>query len=169
MRFTEIGSFLEYFERVRDRTRKAIAAVPPDRMDWTYKPGKFTTADIARHLVAIERWMYAENAHGRPSRYAGHGPEIATGHPDLSTFVEALHREAMEIFAALSPEDLQRKCLTPAGTPIATWKWLRSMVEHEIHHRGQIYVYLSLMGLEGPPLYGLTSEEVRARSVPGSS
>jgi hypothetical protein len=42
------------------------------------------------------------------------------------------------------------------------------MVEHEIHHRGQIYVFLSMLGIHGPPLYGLTAEEVRARSTPQS-
>jgi uncharacterized damage-inducible protein DinB len=41
----------------------------------------------------------------------------------------------------------------------------RSMVEHEVHHRGQIYLYLGLLSVPTPPLYGLTSEEVRARSV----
>jgi len=60
---------------------------------------------------------------------------------------------------------LQRKCVTPGGAELAVWKWLRSMVEHEVHHRGQIYVYLSMLGIQGPPLYGLTSEEVRARSL----
>jgi uncharacterized damage-inducible protein DinB len=39
------------------------------------------------------------------------------------------------------------------------------MVEQEVHHRGQIYVYLSMLGIQGPPLYGLTSEEVRSRSL----
>jgi uncharacterized damage-inducible protein DinB len=39
------------------------------------------------------------------------------------------------------------------------------MIEHEIHHRGQIYTYLALMEAPSPPLYGLTSEQVRERSV----
>jgi uncharacterized damage-inducible protein DinB len=39
------------------------------------------------------------------------------------------------------------------------------MIEHEIHHRGQIYLYLSMSNVKTPPLYGLTSEEVRARSA----
>ena len=39
------------------------------------------------------------------------------------------------------------------------------MVEHEVHHRGQIDLYLSMLGIPTPPLYGLTSEEVRAQSV----
>jgi uncharacterized damage-inducible protein DinB len=34
------------------------------------------------------------------------------------------------------------------------------MVEYEIHHRGQIYIYLALLGVPTPPLYGLTSEQV---------
>jgi uncharacterized damage-inducible protein DinB len=38
------------------------------------------------------------------------------------------------------------------------------MVEHEVHHRSQIYVYLGMLGIQTPPIYGLTSEEVRERS-----
>jgi uncharacterized damage-inducible protein DinB len=37
------------------------------------------------------------------------------------------------------------------------------MTEHEAHHRGQIYLYLSILGVETPPIFGLTSEQVRAR------
>jgi uncharacterized damage-inducible protein DinB len=43
-----------------------------------------------------------------------------------------------------------------------TAKWLRAMVEHEVYHRGQLYLYLGLLGVPTPPLYGLTSEQVRA-------
>ena len=66
----------------------------------------------------------------------------------------------MAIFGKLSPEDLQAKCVTPAGTPITTWKWLRLLPEHEIHHRGQMYTYLGLLGVATPPIYGMTSEQV---------
>jgi len=38
------------------------------------------------------------------------------------------------------------------------------MVEHEIHHRGQIFIDLGMLGVKTPPIYGLTSEEVKARS-----
>ena len=80
-------------------------------------------------------------------------------------FFHRLDAEAKEIIGSLSDEDLTRKCETPAGVPITTWKWLRAMVEHEVHHRGQIYLMLSLLEVPTPPLFGLTSEEVRARSV----
>ena len=68
------------------------------------------------------------------------------------------------IIAKIRDEDLQKKCTTPNGTPITVWKWMRAMIEHEIHHRGQIYLYLSMLNVETPPLYGLTSEEVFQKS-----
>jgi uncharacterized damage-inducible protein DinB len=79
--------------------------------------------------------------------------------------MERLHSESVAIFNSLSDAQLQEKCTTPGGAAITTWKWLRLMTEHEIHHRGEIYVYLGLLGVAAPPLYGLSSEEVRARSV----
>ena len=63
----------------------------------------------------------------------------------LSLPAEGLHRESVEIFSRLSNEDLNRKSATPEGSSITVWKWLRAMVEHEVHHRGQIYLYLAML------------------------
>jgi uncharacterized damage-inducible protein DinB len=156
--------FLDYFEGVRERTLRVIRCIPADKVDWTYKEGKFTLGDLIRHLGAVERYMFAENVQLRPSRYPGHGNELGSGHEGALAFLNRMHAESMEIFSRLTDDDLQKKCITPAGTPITVWKWLRAMVEHEIHHRGQIYLYLGLLGVATPPIYGMTSEEVRARS-----
>jgi uncharacterized damage-inducible protein DinB len=155
----------QYLERIRERTRRVILCVPSERLEWTYKPGAFTFGDLVRHLGAIERWMFAENARCHPSRYPGHGPELAAGFDAVLAYFDRMHGESMEIFRSLTPEDLGRRCETPGGARIQVWKWLRSMVEHEIHHRGQIYLMLGMLEIPTPPLYGLTSEAVRERSV----
>jgi uncharacterized damage-inducible protein DinB len=164
MEIQTINPFLDYFEKIRERTLRVINCVPPENIEWTYKEGKFTFGDVIRHLATIERFMYAENVQLKPSRYPGHGRELADGYDNVLQFMNRLHSESIEIFRGLSDADLQRKCVTPGGAPIATWKWMRAMVEHEIHHRGQIYLYLGVLGVPAPPLYGLTSEEVRERS-----
>jgi uncharacterized damage-inducible protein DinB len=110
--------------------------------------------------------MYAETVSGRPSRYDGCGKELAYGYEAVMEFAERMHRESRAIFSRLTREQLNGKCMTPDGAPITTWKWLRAMVEHEVHHRGQIYLYLSMLAVATPPLYGLTSEQVRERSFP---
>lgn len=163
MEINNIESFLEYYEKIRSRTMKAISQIPPDMFDWTYKEGKFTFADLIRHIASIERYMYAENAQLKPSRYPGHGKDLADGYENVLAFMERTHAESMEIFGKLRNEDLQKKCETPGGVEITVWKWLRAMIEHEIHHRGQIFIYLSMIDAPAAPLYGLTSEEVFER------
>jgi uncharacterized damage-inducible protein DinB len=165
MEILTIAPFLNYFERVRERTQRVIKCIPADKIDWTYKEGKFTFGDLIRHLAVIERYMYAENVRLRPSRYPGHGKELADGFEDVLEFFNRMHDESVAIFRELTDDDLKKKCITPGGAPITVWKWLRAMVEHEIHHRGQLYLYLGMLEITTPPIYGLTSEEVLARST----
>ena len=167
MEITTIAPFLKYFDNVRERTMRVALLIPPDKIDWTYAPGKFTCGDLLRHIAVTERYMFAENIQNRQGRYTTHGGELAAGKESILELMKRLHAESLAIFSKLTEEDLRRKCTTPAGVDIQTAKWLRSMVEHEVHHRGQIYLYLGLLGVATPPLYGLTSEEVRARSVAG--
>jgi uncharacterized damage-inducible protein DinB len=159
-----IPQFLHYLKNVRERTMRVARCIPPDKLDWSYAPGKFTLGDLLRHLAVGERYLWAETIQGHPSRYTTHGKELADGYETVLAFVEELHAESVEIFAKLTDSDLQTKCHTPDGAEITKWKWLRLMVEHEIHHRGQIYLYLAILGIPTPPLYGLTSEQVRARA-----
>ena len=70
----------------------------------------------------------------------------------------------MTIFEALTPEQYAGPVMTPGGASLAAWKWLRAMVEHEAHHRGQLYLMLRMIGVSTPPVFGLTSEQVRERS-----
>lgn len=169
MEILSIAPFLDYAEKVRARTLKVISCIPPEKIDWTYKEGKFTFGDVIRHLGAIERYMFVENALLRPSRYPGHARELADGYENVLAFFDEMHGQSMEILSRLRDDDLQRKCVTPGGAAIRVWKWLRSMLEHEIHHRGQLYLYLGIIGVASPPIYGLTSEEVLERSESDSS
>jgi uncharacterized damage-inducible protein DinB len=166
MEIQSVHQFLEYWSSLRRRTRRVVECIPPERIEWTCRAGAFTLGDLVRHLATIERYMYAETVAGRPSRYHGCGRDLADGYDAVLAYFDRLDVEAKAIFGALSDADLERKCQTPAGTAITTWKWLRAMCEHEAHHRGQIYLMLNLLEVPTPPLYGLTSEEVRERSVP---
>jgi uncharacterized damage-inducible protein DinB len=168
MRIDDVETFLAYFENVRARTERVLDSVPPDSLEWRPADGAFSFGDLIRHIAATERWMFAENAAGRPSRYPGHGPDLASGWDDTRGYLRRMHVDAVAIFSSLDATSLAARCTTPGGIQLPVWKWLRSMVEHEVHHRGQLYLMLRMLGIDSPPLYGLTSEEVRARSLPNT-
>jgi uncharacterized damage-inducible protein DinB len=79
MEITAIRSFIEYYERVRERTNKLVKIIPQEHFEFTYMEGKFTIADLIRHIAAIERYMFAETVAGRKSAYQGCGKEQADG------------------------------------------------------------------------------------------
>jgi uncharacterized damage-inducible protein DinB len=165
MEIRDRSVFLSYLDSIHARSRRVMLCIPAEHLEWAPAPGMFTLGDTVRHLATIERYMYAETVSGRQSRYAGQDRSLAEGLEATLAYYDRLHDEARAIFASLSDDRLKGKCLTPAGTEITTWKWLRAMIEHEVHHRGQIYLILRMLNVPTPPLYGLTSEEVRAKSV----
>lgn len=164
MEIRTVDSFLGYLASVRRRTEQALDVIRPEDIDWAPSPTHFSFGDLLRHLAAAERWMFAENVLGRPSLYPGHGPELANGYEEVVDYFHARRADSLEIFRGLGDDDLERTCVTPGGAELRVWKWLRAMIEHEMHHRGQLYLMASLRGRPPIPLYGLTSEEVRERS-----
>jgi uncharacterized damage-inducible protein DinB len=161
MEITSIAPFLDYFDKIRERTMRVITCIPHEKIEWRAAEGKFTLGDLARHIAATERYVFAECACGGRNFYAGCGCELAEGHDEIIRFMQRAHGESMQMLAQLADDQLEHKCQSADGTPITTWKLLRSMVEHEIHHRGELYAYLGLLNVKVPPLYGLTSEQLR--------
>lgn len=161
----DLQTFLDYLTSVHTRTRRIVACIPADSLEWVPSPGRWSAGDQVRHLASVERWMYAETVAGRPSRYPGHGRELADGLQAVTAYYDSLHEESRTMFEALTPEQWTGRTMTPAGTSISTWKWLRAMLEHEAHHRGQLYFTLGLLGVPTPPIYGLSEPELRARSA----
>jgi len=160
----DLDTFLRYFDKVRERTLRVAACIPEDKFETSATGKGFTFGELLRHLAGLERFMFAENAAGRPSSYPGHDTSLASGREATLAYITRLHEEAMAIFRSIGDEGMLAPCVTPGNASMPTWKWLRSMVEHEAHHRGQIYTYLSILDIPTPPLYGLTAEEVLARS-----
>src|SRR4029079_11788630 len=97
MEIKSVDSFIDYYQKLRSRTLSLIRIIPPEHIDWSYKQGKFTIADMIRHVAAIERYMFAENVAGRPSRYNGCGKELADGYEEVLSFLNEMHQQTVEI------------------------------------------------------------------------
>lgn len=162
----ELGDILGQYASVCRRTRAVAECIPEDRVEHASGPGRFTPGDIVRHIGATERWMWGENVQLKPSRYPGHGPELAAGKQAVIAYLTRMQDETAEIISGLTPSDLEARCRTVGGADITVWKWIRLMFEHQIHHRGQLYEVLGRLGVSTPPLYGLREPEVLARSAP---
>jgi uncharacterized damage-inducible protein DinB len=86
MEIRTIQPFLHYFGNVRERTMRVARCIPPDKLDWSYAPGKFTLGDLLRHIAVAERFVWAEALQGHKSRYTTHGKELADGYENVIRF-----------------------------------------------------------------------------------
>ena len=113
MEITSVKSFLDYYDKIRERTIRVINVIPPAGIDFTYMPGKFSIADEIRHIAGIERYMFAETIAGRVSAYPGCGKELADGYEKVMRYFTELHMEDLAILKNFSDNILSRKCTNP--------------------------------------------------------
>lgn len=160
MEIKTIENFLSYFEKTRQITRKVVEVVPPDKLDWSYRTGKFTLGDLIRHIAAIERHVFAEMAIGNRPNYQGCGKELADGFPAVLHYFDAMHAESLALFKTLNDRSLDQNIRSVDGKEIVLGSFLRALFVHEIHHRGALCIYLNMLGVETPPIIGLKEEQV---------
>jgi uncharacterized damage-inducible protein DinB len=157
-----VESFIGYFEGIRRRTLKYLQAIPEDSGNWAPKAGEFTYIDLIHHLAAAEAMFIGVAVNGE-WRYAK-PPEPARASLEAAlVHLTENHAQAINQLRGLADAELDQPRPTLEGPPVKAWRLLMAMVEHETHHRSQVAVHLSLMGVEPPQIYGLGVEDVIAR------
>ena len=48
MEIARIEPFLDYFQKVRERTRRVVVCIPPERLEWAPRAGAFAFGDLVR-------------------------------------------------------------------------------------------------------------------------
>ena len=160
MKFSTMQSFLTYYQMQRQTTLTFIDIIPPDKVDWAYKPGKFTIGDMIRHIAAIERQVFAEMALGGPSLYKGCGRELAGSYPEIIAFLNRMHEESLAIFKRIPDTALAQEITTLTGKRLILSDFLTLLIIHEVHHRAALCIYLNLLDVDTPPIIGLKEEQI---------
>jgi uncharacterized damage-inducible protein DinB len=161
----DIQSFISYFEGIRRRTLNYIKTIPADRLQWSPREGEFTVRDLVLHIAVTEKMFVGVFVTGKWKYEDNHAAHDEDTLDQLVAHLEQNHSETMDTLRAVSDDELYQPRPTLEGTTLKAWRLLMMMVEHEVHHRSQLAVYLMLMGVEPPQIYGLGVEEVIARAT----
>jgi uncharacterized damage-inducible protein DinB len=153
----------DYFNMVHGVTIRAIATLTDQDLDFRPRARSRTPRELIFHIYAQEKLTAEAARDGRFTMEAatGSNPEdpanaqavaaLATV-KDAVTFANDCHDAAEKIFRAMSDEDVARPVESPTGTYPA-WQYFQFAHDEHWHHRGQLFVYLRLLGKEPPNLY----------------
>jgi uncharacterized damage-inducible protein DinB len=154
--------FVREFDVEMETTRRVLERMPSDRLGWRPHPKSMTLKELAGHVAELARWGV---------RIDESSFEVGTrGSPDYESVGQLLARFDENVSASRasiarkSDEDLrERFAVTRAGTTryqISKASILRRVfMNHLIHHRGQLSVYLRLNDVPLPPIYGPSADE----------
>jgi uncharacterized damage-inducible protein DinB len=156
---------LPEFDQEMSNTRKMLERIPDDRFDFQPHPRSWKVNRLAGHLADIPSWvshtMKVDLLDMKAGDYTPFEP--VTRKELLDKFDEYTH-EAREAIAAASDEQLQAIwSMRWDGKTVMTMPRLavlRSVVlNHLIHHRAQLGVYLRLMNVAVPGMYGPSADD----------
>ena len=161
-------SLLGEFDHEMENTRRVLERVPLDRADWKPHPKSFSLGILAIHTAELAQWAAATINQSELDFSPEDGQKVVRATADTSEELMALFernraegRTALE--GASDATMMQPWTLKNAGQVIFSMPRiavLRGFVmNHLIHHRGQLTVYLRLNDVALPGLYGPTADE----------
>lgn len=148
-------SFLAEFEQEMANTRKLMEAIPADQFDWRPHPKSKALGELGNHIA-----MLPVSASIMIDYMKGSRPEQAKSKAELvQLFDESVERCRSAITSA-SDEQLGRNVMVTPSRSRPLPEVLRDRIlNHLIHHRGQLSVYLRLVGAAVPGMYGPSADE----------
>ena len=155
---------LPEFDQEMAGTRKSLERVPEGKTEWQPHPKSMTLGRLAGHLAELPNWVVETIKRDELSLDGQYTPFISSSPKELLAMFDAKVAEARALIASASDADLMKPwTLKVRGQTAFTMPKiavLRGMVmNHIIHHRGQLTVYLRLNDVPVPSLYGPSADE----------
>ena len=149
--------FLKHFDQVARVACRAARMIPPDKLEMKPTPDMMSAKDLAAHIFLSEKALMKGARTGEilHSDFEEAGRETAAmGTPEeIAAYGEKIHAETNAWVAGATEADYAKPVQAFWGMTMTPQMCVMSSYEHMVHHRGQLYVYLRLMGLVPPDQY----------------
>lgn len=164
----ELNRFLlEVFEREAVRSRVALEPVPSGRDDWKPHEKSMEFGYLANLVATIPTWIGMQLMRDELDIAPVDGPTIAMDRTATSAgLLEALSKNVAEARHALIQttdshlaKPWRLKAQGQVVAEAARSLMIQDTLNHWAHHRGQLTVYLRLLGAKVPALYGPSADD----------
>lgn len=143
------ATIFKRWNQVRSGLLEALGKLSDDQLGFTPRQDLWSLGETVFHIADTEEsWLrfFAMNKWFENKQTAADFPTIDS----LKSLLAQTHATTEKQFSE-NPDNLMKTlCPLPWGNEV-TMEWVVwHVLEHEIHHRGEIYLMLGLMGMEAP-------------------
>lgn len=162
------NAFINEIKHEAASTRKMLERVPLDKLTWKPHEKSATLQSLAKHVASIFSWVSRalttdelDFAKGRPAPV----PDF-TSTEQLLEILDSSVSQALKDLETATPELFGKTWTMRNGGQVMLSLPKAAVIRnlalnHMIHHRGQLSVYLRLLDVPLPGLYGPTADESR--------
>jgi len=143
---------LDRWADVRHGLCEALGRLTDEQLRLSPREGLWPLGTVARHIAEAERhWLEACTVEG-PVRFsrteftADRYPTVAA----VRDLLAEVHAETEASLAAADAATMDRQVTLPWGERLTVGDPVWHVLQHEIHHRGEIYLMLGLLGMDAP-------------------
>ena len=155
-------TLLPEFDQEMATTRKVLERVPTDKGTWKPHPKSFSLGHLTQLISGMPGWITNTITETYLDLASGPGYSYEKTESLLNSFDKNV-KEARKAIKSAKDSDFKvnwslkhgdRVILTMARGPV-----VRQTINHLVHHRGQLTVYLRLIDVPVPSIYGPTADE----------
>ena len=160
-----IEPYIMELDREASSTRKMLERVPEGKNEWAPHPKSMTLGKLATHVATIPSWASSLKEDGFD--IGVNSVDVPFPPPTTVGLLALFDKTIADAKAALNAIDDARAMglwtLSMKGKPVFSMPRLavvRTMIlNHSVHHRGQLSVYLRLLDVLVPGMYGPSADE----------
>lgn len=162
---TTAKDFLDEIKQEAESTRKLLKIIPLEKGDWKPHEKSMTLARLAGHIAenSLSLAITIEDDVVDLSTFE-FKPYIPKNTDELMSYFEEQEERAYKALSNCSDKELDKKWIMKSGETVYFELPKRQVIRglcinHMIHHRGQLNVYLRLLDVPLPGIYGPTADE----------
>ena len=147
----EIKLLTDFCTSVRNSTIKRLEIVPEGYENWKVSPGALSFAEIAKHIIDLDNWLFEKIKNPNIKSIETETAIIKycnrEEYKGLIINLKDILEKKIELINSLDEDKLKEKMYDDAYDSEVSLAWLilRRNIDHEIHHRGQIAIYLRVL------------------------
>ena len=159
-----VDALLPEFDHEMAVTRRLLERVPEDKFAWKPHTKSMSLVELATHVATLPSWGAATLNQSEIDLGGQHRTRPPTSRADLlarfdknvaETRAALVGKTDAEMMAAWSLKHNGQKLFTMPKAAV----WRGFVLNHLIHHRGQLSVYLRLNDVPVPAMYGPSADE----------
>jgi uncharacterized damage-inducible protein DinB len=161
---------LAELNREVDRSRLALEQVPAGKYDWKPHEKSMILGYLANMVATIPTWITMEINQAELDVAPASGKMEQERMDDSNSLLQALDKasaDARTAFEKTTDEHLKTNWRLLARGQVVMeaprYEMIQDTINHWAHHRGQMTVYLRLMGAKVPAIYGPSADDKQFR------